>query len=81
MKPRPNETQDLFNTLDFTIGVILRSDAQDLYRITFAYQEAQCLAETIPLAQGEANARPKIVACMDRFEPLQSQGDASCAGW
>lgn len=78
---RTDEAQHLFNTIDFTIGVILRSNADDLNRIAFAYQEAQCLAEAIPLAPGNADARPRIVACMNRFEPLQTQGDASCAGW
>lgn len=77
---RTDEAQHLFNTIDFTIGVILRSNADDLNRIAFAYQEAQCLAEAIPLAPG-ADAYPRVVACMNRFEALKAAEDASCAGW
>lgn len=78
---RTDKAQHLFETIDFTIGVILKSKGDDLDRIAFAYQEAQGLAQSIPLDPGDADAYPRIVACMDRFEALKSADDVSCTGW
>ena len=37
--------------------------------------------ESIALDPIKPNPNPRVVACMNLFEPFQSAGDASCAGW
>lgn len=74
-----DETADLAETLAFTIGVILQSDADKRRHIAQAYQEARQLVETIPRDNGDA--RPKIIACLERFEICKSIENVACAGW
>jgi len=74
-----NETEHLTKTLAFTLGVILDSDAQKRQRIALAYQEAELLVATIPLDNGDA--RPRIEACVKRFDRYKAAGDVACAGW
>lgn len=73
------ETTDIMDTLAFTIGLILKSDERDRHRIALAYQEAQTLAASIPLDNGDA--RPRITACFERYETYRAAGDIVAAGW
>lgn len=65
-----DETADLSNTLTWTCGMVLQSGPEDRQRIALAYQEAQQLVATIPTDNGDA--RPRIVACFERSDGLQS---------
>ena len=44
-----------------------------------AYQEAQELVATIPPDNGDA--RPEILACIERFQACKAAENVACAGW
>jgi hypothetical protein len=75
-----DETADLLDTLMFTVKVIVMSEPDARQRIASAYQDARSLAATIEL-DGEGSARPRIVACFERFEAYKAAGDVAAAGW
>ncbi|SCB49595.1 hypothetical protein [Rhizobium multihospitium] len=75
----PDETADLLETLLFTIRMIVDGDAQDKQRITDAYREARSLAASLGLDGG--SARPRIVACLERFNTYKDGDDVAAAGW
>jgi len=72
-----NETEHLAKTLAFILSVILDSDAQKRQRIALAYQEAEQLVAAID----NGDARPRIEACVKRFDRYKVAGDVACAGW
>lgn len=74
-----NETKHLSETLAFTVGLILQSDADSRHRIALAYQEAQQLVATIPPDNGDIY--PRVVACFKRFDAYKAAEDIACAGW
>lgn len=74
-----NEADHLSRTLVFTLNVILDSDAEKRQRIASAYQEAGLLVATIPLDKD--GARPRVEACIIRFNRYKAAGDVACAGW
>ncbi len=69
----------LSKTLVFTLSVIIDSDAEKRQRIALAYQEAELLVATIPLDNGDV--RPRIEACVERFDRFKAAGDVASAGW
>ncbi|WP_082555712.1 MULTISPECIES: hypothetical protein [unclassified Ensifer] len=73
------ETDDLLETLVFTLGVILHSDPDNRRRISEAYIDAQALAAAIPPQDG--SARPRIVACLELFRAHKEAGRVEAAGW
>lgn len=73
------ETEHLSKTLAFTLSVIIDSDAEKRQRIALAYQEAELFVAAIPLDNGDV--RPRIEACLERFNRFKAAGDVACAGW
>ncbi len=80
MKTQFDETADLLETLIFTVKVIAQSDGDSKQRIANAYQDARSLVTTIGL-DGEGSARPRIVACFERFNAYKAADDVAAAGW
>jgi len=80
MKAAHDETTDLLDTLLFTVELIATSGPQDKQRIANAYRDARALAATIG-RDGEGSARPRIVACFERFDAYKAAGDVAAAGW
>ena len=80
MKPAHDETADLLETLIFTVNVVATSSAEDKQRVANAYQDARSLVATIGL-DDEGSARPRIVACLERFGAYKAAGDVAAAGW
>jgi hypothetical protein len=74
-----DENEDLMKTLLFTVGVIGVASFEDRMGMAEAYHEARQLAGSIKLEKG--SARPRIVACLERFEALKTAGDVAAAGW
>jgi hypothetical protein len=74
-----DENDDLMDTLLFTVGVIRAASVKDRLRMAEAYHEARQLAASIRLEEG--SARPRIVACLERFEAHTIVNDAASAGW
>lgn len=64
-------------TLVFTANVIVLSDDDETRRIARTYQKARRLISTPSMAKGAA--RPRILACMERFNEAGSNIDR--AGW
>ena len=80
MKPARDETADLLDTLIFTLRMIAMSDTHGKQRIANAYQDARSLVATIGL-DDEGSARPRIVACFERFNAYKAADDVAAAGW
>lgn len=74
-----DEREDLAKTLMFTFGVIVESEAEDRRRIARAYEAAQHLIASIALDNG--SARPRILACLERFRAHKEAGKVEAAGW
>jgi hypothetical protein len=74
-----DENYDLMETLLFTVGVIRAASAKDRMRMAEAYHEARQLVASIRLENG--SARPRIVACLERFETHRIANDTASAGW
>lgn len=74
-----DETEDLAEALIYTLNVIVNSSDDVRRRIAAAYYEARQLAAGIDLDNGDA--RPRIVACLERFRLLQTAGNIEAAGW
>ena len=79
MKTQFDEAADLLETLFHTLKVIAVSDRLDRQRIANARYDAERLVATI--AKEEGSARPRIVACFERFEAYKAAGDVNAAGW
>jgi len=73
------ETKALLGTLSFTIDLISRGTDADRHRVTLAYQEAQILIASI--AHDNGDARPRILACIERYDAYKAANDIACAGW
>lgn len=78
-KPRYDEAADMMDALLHTLKIIAISDELDRQRIANARHEAERLVTTI--AKKEGSARPRIVACFERFEAYKAAGDVNAAGW
>ena len=74
-----DETHDLMSTLLFTLEVITSSRGADRLRIVDAYVEAQTLAASIE--RDEGSARPRIVACLERFKVCKAAEDVAASAW
>lgn len=74
-----SEAEALMDTLMFTLGVIVNNEGAKRRRIATAYVEAQELIASIELANG--SARPRIVACFERFDAYKAVDDVAAAGW
>lgn len=79
MRTQFDEAADLLETLVHTLKVIAVSDALDRQRIANARHEAERLVATI--AKEKGSARPRIVACFERFNAYKAAGDVNAAGW
>lgn len=75
-----DETAHLLDTLLFTVRVIAASGPDDKQRIANAYQDARSLVATID-PDDEGSARPRIVACFERFNAYKAADDVAAAGW
>jgi len=78
-KSAQRETDDLLETLVFTLEIIADSNAESRRRISEAYENAQRLVATIPFAEG--SPRPRIVACLEIFNAHKEAGRVEAAGW
>lgn len=74
-----DETNHLLETLIFTLNVIVGSNARDRLCISEAHFSAHTLAASIPLDAG--SARPRIVACLERFQAHKEAEEIEAAGW
>ena len=74
-----HESIELMKTLVHTVSIIAKASAVEKHRISEAHTEAQALAASIPPAHG--SARPRIAACLERFQTFQAAGDVAAAGW
>ena len=74
-----DETEDLAETLIYTMNVIVSSSADERRRIAAAYHKARLLAAGIELDNGDA--RPRIEACLRRFNACRTVGAIEAAGW
>lgn len=74
-----DETQDLTDTLAFTLSVILNGNEAERHRIASAYQSGRQLIAGISFDHGDA--RPRIIACLERFNTRDSAGEIASAGW
>lgn len=79
MSSADDEANHLMETLVFTLNVIVESAGGDRQRIAAAYSEAQALAASIPWQNG--SARPRIVACLERFQAHKEAERIEAAGW
>ena len=80
MKTQFDGSAGLLEMLLFTVKVIATSEPGDKQRIANAYQDARSLVATIGL-DGEGSARPRIVACFERFNAYKAADDVAAAGW
>ncbi|MUZ74900.1 hypothetical protein GOZ90_19615 [Agrobacterium vitis] len=74
-----SEFLDISQTLIWSSSLVLQSGQDDRHRIALAYQEAEELVDRIPLDNG--SARPRIIACFERFDTYQAANDIACVGW
>jgi hypothetical protein len=75
----PDETADLLMALLYSVRTIVDSGAQGKGQIAKAYQEARALVATIDRDRG--SARPRIEACLKRFNIHKNADDEAAAGW
>ncbi|WP_426122468.1 hypothetical protein [Pararhizobium sp. PWRC1-1] len=74
-----DETNHLLETLIFSLNVIVRSNPGDRQRISEAYFIAKTFAASIPLSAG--SPRPRIVACLRKFQEHKEAEEIEAAGW
>jgi hypothetical protein len=74
-----DESRHLMKTLIFTLGVITESNEREKQQIADAYSEARSLAASIPWADG--SARPRITACLERFNECKEAESVEAAAW
>ena len=60
--------------------MITSNDDLGRQRIANAYHDARSLVATIAL-DDEGSARPRIVACFERFNVYKTADDVAAAGW
>ena len=61
------------------VGVITESSPEARQQIADANSEARHLAASIPWEDG--SARPRVVACLERFNEQKEAEDVGAAGW
>jgi len=74
-----DEAKRLTETIIFTLGVILENNEAVKQRIADAYSEARKLSASIPWEAG--SARPRVIACIDRFRIHKDAEEVEAAGW
>lgn len=74
-----DETEDLAETLIYTMNVIVSSSDGERRRIAAAYHEVRLVAAGIELHNGDA--RPRIEACLRMFNACRTVGAIEAAGW
>lgn len=74
-----DEAAHLLETLVWTLDVITASEGSGRERISHSYSEARAFAASIPLAG--TDARPRIKACLKKFNILKAAGDLAATGW
>lgn len=75
-----DETAHLLDMLLFTAKVIAESSPGDKQRISNAYRDARSLVVKID-HDAEGSARPRIMACFEKFDVYKAANDAAAAGW
>ncbi len=75
----PEETADLLMALLFAVRKIVESGVEGKQRIAKAYLDARSLIATIDHDRG--SARPRIEACLKRFNSHKNADDQAAAGW
>lgn len=76
---RYDEAADLMEALLHALKIIAVSDSRDRQRIANARHDAERFAATI--AKEEGSARPRILACLRRYEAYRVAGDVNATGW
>jgi hypothetical protein len=83
MDQEGTESNALAKTLAWVVGVIVHYECQpqqlELKRIAHSYLEAQAFIVDIPKDNG--NARPRIVACIERHNAYLANHDVANIGW
>jgi hypothetical protein len=74
-----DESRHLMQTLIFTVSVITESDQRAKQQIADAYTQARSLAASIPWDNG--SARPRVVACLERFNQCKEVESVEAAAW
>ncbi|MCF8476332.1 MAG: hypothetical protein K9G60_04830 [Pseudolabrys sp.] len=80
MKTQFDESADLLTMLAFTVKMIGMTGPDDKQRIANAYQDARSLVAMIG-PDDKGSARPRIVACIERFRAYEAADDCAAAGW
>lgn len=74
-----NESTELIKTLTWVVELVMTTNAAMLQRIAESYTEAQAHVAGIPF--DEWSARPRIVACLERWNVHRASDDLGGAGW
>ena len=74
-----DETEDLTDSPAFTLSVILNGNEAERQHIANAYRSGRQLIAGIPFDQ--SGARPRIIACLERFNSCDLAGEIASAGW
>lgn len=74
-----DEAADLMEALLHALKTIVISDSADKQRIANARYDAERFAATIAHEMG--SARPRISACLKRYEAYRMAGDVKATGW
>lgn len=74
-----DESTELMKTLTWVVELITTTNADMLQRIAESYVEAQAHVAGIPFDQW--SARPRIVACLERWNDCRASEDMGGAGW
>jgi len=78
-KMKHDETNDILNALLHTVLVIVKSDEAGRLRVANAYRDARSLMAS--MGPKGTPARPRIVACFERFNTYSAADDVSAAAW
>lgn len=74
-----NESDDVLDTLIFTVNLIKNANDHERQRLMEAYADAQVMVADIALDHG--SARPRIIACFKKFSVLKAAEDITAASW
>ncbi|GHD21148.1 hypothetical protein ACFOEZ_20120 [Tianweitania populi] len=74
-----DETEDLTESLAFTLSVILNGNEAERQHLANAYRSGRRLIAGIPFDRSDA--RPRIIACLERFNTCDLAGEIASAGW
>lgn len=74
-----DESDELLQTVLWAFEVIRTNKPETVRQIAETYAEAQVLVASIPKENG--SARPRIVACFERWNEYRAKDDLAGAGW